>query len=206
MEHNPLFAVWINRLLKSAAALVGIPVHGDPLPAHVIMAMIVTLALVVFFKLTVKNLTLFPAKMQTFLESIYLFFRGIVDDMIGTEGRKFIPVLGTLGLFIALSNLLGLLPEMASPTSQFERPGRMRHFHLSVLPLAGGKKARFFRLFENIHGTGLVAGLAVRAHRDHLPFLTALVADRPTFLQYFRRRPGDHHPCLAGALFRTICP
>jgi len=122
MEHNPLFAVWINRLLKAAAALVGIRVHGDPLPAHVIMAMIATLFLVIFFKLTVKNLSLFPAKMQTLLESIYLFFRSVVDDMIGHEGRKFIPVLGTLGLFIAVSNLLGLLPEMASPTANLNAP------------------------------------------------------------------------------------
>jgi F-type H+-transporting ATPase subunit a len=122
MEHNPLFAVWINGLLRSLAAALGIRVHGDPLPAHVIMAMIATLILVIFFKLTVKNLSLFPARMQTLLESIYLFFRGVVDDMIGHEGRKFIPVLGTLGLFIAVSNLLGLLPEMASPTANLNAP------------------------------------------------------------------------------------
>ncbi len=122
MEHNPLFAVWINGLLKYAAALAGIRVHGDPLPAHVIMAMIATLVLALFFKLAARHLDVFPARMQALLESIYLFFRSTVDDMIGHEGRKFIPVLGTLGLFIATCNLLGLLPEMASPTANLNVP------------------------------------------------------------------------------------
>ncbi|MBN2346564.1 MAG: F0F1 ATP synthase subunit A [Candidatus Aminicenantes bacterium] len=122
MEHNPLIAVWINDLLRAAAAGVGIRLHGDPLPAHVIMAALATLLLVVFFRLTVKNLSIFPVRMQAFLEAIYLFFRGTVDDMIGPEGRKFVPVLGTLGLFIAVSNLLGLLPELASPTANLNAP------------------------------------------------------------------------------------
>jgi F-type H+-transporting ATPase subunit a len=140
MEHNPLLAVWINQLLKAAAAMVGIHVHGDPLPAHVIMAMIATLILVLFFKLTVKNLSIFPAKMQTLLESIYLFFRDIVDNMIGPEGRRFIPVLGTLGLFIAASNLLGLLPEMASPTANLNAPAGCAIFIFLYYHAQGMKK------------------------------------------------------------------
>jgi len=152
MEHNPLIAVWINRLLKSAAALAGIHVQGDPLPAHVIMAMIVTLILVVFFKLTVKNLSLFPAKMQTLLESIYLFFRGIVDEMIGREGRKFIPALGTLGLFIALSNLLGLLPEMASPTANLNAPAGCAIFIFLYYHSQGIKKHGFFGYLKTFTG------------------------------------------------------
>jgi len=77
----------------------------------------VTIAIMVFFKLAVKNLSIFPGKFQNVLEMIYKFFQGLVDDMIGHEGRKFIPVLGTLGLFIAVSNVCGLLPEMESPTA-----------------------------------------------------------------------------------------
>lgn len=152
MEHNPLFAVWINRLLKSAAALAGIRFHGDPLPAHVIMAMIATLALVVFFKLTVKNLSLFPAKMQAMLESIYLFLRGVVDDMIGHEGRQFIPVLGTLGLFIATSNLLGLLPEMSSPTANLNAPAGCAVFIFLYYHAQGMKKHGIFGYIKKFTG------------------------------------------------------
>ncbi|MCU0235875.1 MAG: F0F1 ATP synthase subunit A [Acidobacteria bacterium] len=152
MEHNPLFAVWINGLLRSVAGLAGIRVHGDPLPAHVIMAFIATLALVLFFKLTVKNLSLFPARMQAMLESIYLFFRSTVDDMIGHEGRKFIPVLGTLGLFIASCNLLGLLPEMASPTANLNVPAGCAIFIFLYYHAQGVKKHGFFGYLKTFAG------------------------------------------------------
>jgi F-type H+-transporting ATPase subunit a len=152
MEHNPLFAVWINWLLKSTAALAGIRVHGDPLPAHVIMAMIATLALALLFKLTVKNLSLFPEKMQIMLESIYLFFRSTVDDMIGPEGRKFIPVLGTLGMFIATCNLLGLLPEMASPTANLNVPAGCAVFIFLYYHAQGIKKYGIFGYLKKFAG------------------------------------------------------
>lgn len=140
MEHNPLIAVWINGLLRSAASLAGIRVHGDILPAHVIMAMIATLGLVLFFKLAARNLSFFPARMQALLESIYMLFRSIVDDMIGREGRKFIPVLGTLGLFIVTANLLGLLPEMASPTANLNVPAGCAVFIFLYYHAQGVKK------------------------------------------------------------------
>ncbi len=152
MEHNPLIAVSINQLLKAAASILGIHLHGDPLPAHVIMAMIATLLLMVFFKLTVKNLSLFPAKIQALLESIYLFLRSTVDDMIGHEGRKFIPVLGTLGLFIATCNLLGLLPEMASPTANLNVPAGCAIFIFLYYHAQGVKKHGFFGYLKMFAG------------------------------------------------------
>jgi len=117
MEHKPLIVELLNRLLAAAAKLVGLRPPEDPLPAHLMMAVIVTVVLLLFFKLTVRNLSLFPGKMQYFLEMLYKFYRGVIDDMIGPEGRAFIPAIGTLGLFIAVSNLIGLLPELGSPTA-----------------------------------------------------------------------------------------
>jgi F-type H+-transporting ATPase subunit a len=39
------------------------------------------------------------------------------DAVIGRQGRKFVPYFGTLFLFILFSNLIGLLPGFAPPTS-----------------------------------------------------------------------------------------
>lgn len=152
MEHNPLVAVWINGLLRAVAAWVGVRVHGDPLPAHVIMAMLATLALILFFKLAARNLQVFPAKMQAMLESLYLFFRGIIDEMIGAEGRKFVPVLGTLGLFIALCNLLGLLPEMASPTANLNVPAGCAVFIFLYYNAQGVKRHGFLGYLKHFSG------------------------------------------------------
>jgi len=140
MEHNPLIAVLVNRLIRFVAQALGFRLHGDPLPAHLIMALIVTIILVIFFKLTVRNLSLFPKKIQTLLETIYLFFRNHVDETIGPEGRQFIPALGTLGLFIAMANLIGLFPEMSSPTSNINVPAGCAIFTFLYYHAQGVKK------------------------------------------------------------------
>lgn len=118
-EHKFVIVEWINGLLKWLFSSLGIGYEKgkDIIPAHLVMALVATVIIVLFFKLSVRKLHIFPGKMQYFLEIFYKFFRGLVDDMIGEEGRKFIPALGTLGVFIAVSNLLGLFPEMGSPTA-----------------------------------------------------------------------------------------
>jgi F-type H+-transporting ATPase subunit a len=118
-EHKLVIVELVNKLVKWFMSTVGIGFDPskDVIPSHIVMAVIVTAVIIIFFKMTVKNLSMFPNKMQNALEMFYKFFQGLVDDMMGHEGRKFIPVLGTLALFIAISNLLGLLPEMASPTA-----------------------------------------------------------------------------------------
>lgn len=152
MEHNPLVAGLINRLIRFIAQALGFRLHADPIPAHLIMAFIVTVILVIFFKLTVRNLALFPKKMQTLLETLYLFLRNHVDDMIGPEGRKFIPALGTLGLFIALANLLGLLPEMSSPTANMNVPAGCAIFIFLYYHAQGVKKHGFIGYLKTFTG------------------------------------------------------
>jgi F-type H+-transporting ATPase subunit a len=106
---------------------IGFDKSKDVIPTHLVMALIVTAIVILLFKLTVKktapgsagerSMISSPNKMQIVVEGYYKFYRDLVDDMIGKEGRKFIPALFTLGTFIAVSNLLGLFPEMGSPTA-----------------------------------------------------------------------------------------
>lgn len=124
MEHELGSVALLNRFFKWVFAQVGIEI-GE-IPSHVIMATLATLLIVVFFRVVVKklirnhseeSLIKNPGKMQIFIEMLYTFFRSLIDDFIGEEGRKFIPAVATLGIFIAISNLLGLLPELGSPTA-----------------------------------------------------------------------------------------
>lgn len=121
-EHRLVIVDLVNKLLKWVFTLLGIGFDPgkDIIPGHLVLAVLVTTVLIVFFKLTVKNISIFPGKMQNVLEMFLGFFRGMVDDMMGKEGRKFIPALATLGLFIAVSNLMGLLPELEAPTAKWD--------------------------------------------------------------------------------------
>lgn len=119
-EHKFVIVEWVNGLLKWLFTSLGIGFDKtkDIIPAHLVMAFIVFAIIVLLFKLSVKNLSIkTPNKVQNVIEMYYNFYRSLVDDMIGKEGRKFIPALATLGTFIVVSNLLGLFPEMGSPTA-----------------------------------------------------------------------------------------
>jgi F-type H+-transporting ATPase subunit a len=64
-----------------------------------------------------RNVALVPRGMQNFFEVVLEQFQRLIDDVIGPEGRRFLPLIATLGLFILVANLLGLVPGMYGPTT-----------------------------------------------------------------------------------------
>jgi F-type H+-transporting ATPase subunit a len=122
MEHSPLVAVFVNKAVVWCAGIFGLHPAGDLIPAHVVMAFMVTLLIVVSFRLGVRKLDVFPSRLQVLFEMVYGFFSNLINDMVGHAGLRFLPAVGTLGIFIALSNLIGLVPEMGSPTANINVP------------------------------------------------------------------------------------
>jgi F-type H+-transporting ATPase subunit a len=47
------------------------------------------------------------------------FVVSLSDSIIGVKGRKYVPLFGSLFIFILLANLLGLIPGFVPPTSFF---------------------------------------------------------------------------------------
>ena len=156
-EHKFVIVEGFNGLLRWILGLFGVKgLEGKELiPAHILMAVLVVALIILFFKLTVKkqNLSVHgPNKMQIFLEMLYRFFQNMVDDMIGHEGRKFIPILTTLGLFIGISNFLGLLPEMESPTANLNTTAGCAIFIFLYYHYQGVKKHGFFGYIRTFMG------------------------------------------------------
>src|SRR5215831_2330721 len=91
-----------------------------PIPTHVVMFLFVVLVAVVVLtilrgKLSVES----PNKRQQTFEVGVETVRGLLNDLVGIGGMKHFPVVATFGLLILLSNLTGLLPDMAAPTANF---------------------------------------------------------------------------------------
>jgi len=124
LEH-PLFVVELfnrvfGRPLASLLALAGVKVR-DPLhvfPDYVVMVIIVAALLVVIFTLAGRRLTIIPGARQSLLEMIYGMFEGVLTDTIGPQGKPYLPVVGTVGIFIFSCNMIGLVPGFMSPTSK----------------------------------------------------------------------------------------
>jgi F-type H+-transporting ATPase subunit a len=70
-----------------------------------------------------RNVQLVPRGLQNFFEVVLEQFQQLIDDVIGPEGRRFLPLIATLGLFILVSNLLSLVPGMYGPTTNLNTTG-----------------------------------------------------------------------------------
>lgn len=64
-----------------------------------------------------RKTQLVPGRLQSAVESIVEALNDLVCGILGPEGRKYTPFLGTLFLYIWVMNLIGLVPLMKSPTS-----------------------------------------------------------------------------------------
>jgi F-type H+-transporting ATPase subunit a len=73
--------------------------------------------LALFSFLATRRMNILPGRFQNVMEVIIGGFDSLLTDTMGHEGRKFFPLIATLGLYIFTSNLLGLIPGFESPTA-----------------------------------------------------------------------------------------
>jgi len=114
--------------------------------------------LLVFAFIATRKLSLVPSKLQALCESVMGFFWSQTDAMIGHEGKKHVPLVASLFLFIVTANLMGQLPfrlihlktgELASPTNDINMTAAMAIIVL-VYYLAVGIRKKGIKFF--IHG------------------------------------------------------
>lgn len=108
----------------------GMQVHMDTL---VTMWITMGLLIIASFIMT-RKLSIIPGKAQTLAEVIMSYFIGLTDN-IGENGKKHVPLLATLFLFIISANLIGQIPwrlyhiksggEFASPTNDLNMTAAM---------------------------------------------------------------------------------
>jgi F-type H+-transporting ATPase subunit a len=106
--------------IAAALGLLGIKV-ADPLhvvPDYLVMVFIVAILLALLLGLASRRPALVPGSRQSIAEMIVQMFEGLIVDTVGPEGRKYLPVVGTVGLFVFGCNMLGLIPGFMSPTSK----------------------------------------------------------------------------------------
>ena len=90
--------------------------HTFGLPHHVAFSWVVMGVLLVLAVVATRRRALVPTGVQNAMEAAIEFILGLIDDVIGPEGRPFLPLIATLGLYIFAANLLGLVPGFAAPT------------------------------------------------------------------------------------------
>jgi F-type H+-transporting ATPase subunit a len=127
MEQQLWFTAILNNLLGGVITplLVKIgeapadPAH--PIPNYVAMEVLVILLIVVGtvvlrMRLSVES----PGKFQQVMEVVVQFTRDMAEEIIGHGSSRYVAMLATLGIFVLLCNLLGLIPTLQTPTSHIQ--------------------------------------------------------------------------------------
>ena len=126
--------------------------------------MVLTLAALWLFMLSGMKRELVPGRAQMMVESFTGFIGNMLTQNIGSEGRRFVPYVFSLFMFILFANILGLLPFGVIPgvhpftvTSHLTVTGVLAVISFAIVLIVGfGRHGfHFFSLFVP-HGTPVV--------------------------------------------------
>jgi len=103
------------------------PAAGEMIiPEHVIWAVLafiiaVVLVLALRRKLSVDR----PSRGQQLLEVTIEQLRGLLNQVIGPYGQRYLPVIGGFAVFILVGNLMGQIPGIGAPTENINVTGAL---------------------------------------------------------------------------------
>lgn len=83
----------------------------------IIFSLFIASVISLIFYLGSRHKEMIPSGFQNFLEWVVETLRSFIVSVLGPDGEKYVPFLGTLFIYILSMNLLGLVPLMASPSS-----------------------------------------------------------------------------------------
>ncbi len=123
LEHPLVIVEWVNALLgplvRAMFEPMGFHFTGhNVIPPYMVMVLLIVagltiLSLLVRSRLSVEN----PGTLQIIMEDGIGAVVGLLEEWIGPKGRQFLPLIGTLGIFILCANYMGLVPGLMAPTS-----------------------------------------------------------------------------------------
>jgi F-type H+-transporting ATPase subunit a len=101
--------------------------HAGPVPITrpVVTTWAIMLVLSIISWLVTRRLRLRPDRRQAVLELVVTGIMGQIEDVIRKDSRPFLPLIGTLFIFLVTANLSGLLPGGEAPTSKLETPAAL---------------------------------------------------------------------------------
>jgi F-type H+-transporting ATPase subunit a len=124
----------VNALLgkPALALLAALHIHPEnpeyPIPNHIAMEFVVFLIAAVFFvwlkgRLSVDN----PGGAQQCMEALLTNSMGVgardlLEDIGGHGASRYLPMIGSIGMFVLMSNLISLVPGFSSPTADKSVP------------------------------------------------------------------------------------
>jgi len=96
--------------------------YAGMFPELWVISMLTLLGIMLATFLMTRKLERVPDRKQTLLEIIYTYFDGFVHGLIGDHYKRYLPLVGTIYVYVLMMNLAGIIPGWASPTANINVP------------------------------------------------------------------------------------
>ncbi|MGA7914408.1 MAG: F0F1 ATP synthase subunit A [Candidatus Acidiferrales bacterium] len=121
---------WLGKPVLALLTLLNIhPANrNDPIPNHIAFEIIVFAIAAIFFLWLRSRISVDrPGGTQQCMEALLtnsmgVGIRDLLDDNVGHDGEKYTAMIGSIGIFVLICNLLGLFPTFMSPTATVSVP------------------------------------------------------------------------------------
>ncbi len=125
--------------------------HGQEMfMAHLVLVAII---IMVIAKMAVSNLRAVPIGSQNVMEAYLGAVISMGKDVIGEElARKYLPLVAAVGIFIFVSNVIGIIPGFESPTSNINVTLPLALLVFFYYNYEGIRENGFFKYFAHFAG------------------------------------------------------
>lgn len=114
-----------------------IPIFGGlPVPKSVVISWGVMIVLMILTLIFVRNLSVVPKGPQIIVEALVGFIYNFFDDILGEEGRRYVPWLGTITIYIGCVNLVGLF-GLTPPTKDLNVTAGLAFMSIILIEYSG---------------------------------------------------------------------
>lgn len=125
MEHHASsLATLLTNLLGLERHTWGTFAHGASLSIlerydHLLISVLAALVTMLIVVIVRRKMATIPGPFQQVMEFAITFLREMLADNIGHHSERYLPLVGTLALFVLLNNLFGLIPGLGSGTANW---------------------------------------------------------------------------------------
>ncbi len=140
-QHSPLEQFEIRRLVPASIGDLDVSFTNSSLFMVLIVLLVTTLTVV-----SMRGRAMIPGRWQSIVELGYEFIANMLQENVGSAGRKYFPFVFTLFMFVLFSNLLGMVPYSFTVTSHI-----VVTFALAIVIFVGVTVIGFVR-----HGFGFL--------------------------------------------------
>jgi F-type H+-transporting ATPase subunit a len=119
----------------------------------VIFSLLTAALMIIVARLAARNPKMIPGGFQNVIEMIVEGLENFIVSVIGPEGKRFVPFLGSLFIYIYLMNLSGLIPLLKSPTATLNQTLALALCVFGYVQYTGFKELGVKGWFDHMMGT-----------------------------------------------------